>query len=85
VRLLLKVVPKASRDRVVGWVGERLKVAVRAAPERGRANEAVVALLAGALALPRGGVRVVAGHTAPEKIVEVDAPEAVVRARLPAR
>jgi len=85
VRLLLKVAPKSSRDRIVGWLGERLKLSVRAAPERGRANEAVVALLAESLALPRAAVRVVAGHGAPEKAVEVDAPEAVVRARLPAR
>jgi hypothetical protein len=85
MRLRLKVVPKASRDRIVGWVGERLKVAVRAAPERGRANEAVVALLAEALGLPRSAVRVAAGHAAPEKTIELDAPEAEVRAKLPAR
>ena len=46
MRLELKVVPKASRDRVVGWLGDRLKVQVRAAPERGKANAAVEALLA---------------------------------------
>ena len=46
MKLQLKVVPKASRNRVVGWVGLRLKIQVTAAPERGKANEAVVEVLA---------------------------------------
>ena len=43
-----------------------------AAPERGRANEALVGLLAEALGVPRAGVSVVGGQTARRKIVEVD-------------
>jgi len=45
---------------------------VAAAPERGRANEALVALLAGALEVPRARISVVGGQTARRKIVEVD-------------
>ena len=45
-RLSLKVVPGSSRDEIVGWLGDSLKVKVKALPEKGRANEAVVALLA---------------------------------------
>ena len=44
---------------------------VTAAPERGRANDAVVALLAEALSLPRGDIAVVAGATARDKVVEL--------------
>jgi hypothetical protein len=83
VRLPVKVVPKASRDRVVGWIGGRLKVAVTAAPERGRANQALVRILADALGVAPGGVRIVSGQSAPLKTVEIDAPEAAVRERLP--
>jgi hypothetical protein len=85
MQIPLKVVARASSDRVAGWVGERLKVQVRAAPERGRANEAVVGVLAERLALPRGAVRIVAGHAVPRKVAEIDAPEAEVLARLPPR
>ena len=55
----------------MGRHGDGWKVAVAAAPERGRANEAVVELLAGALGLPRRDVSVISGHTAREKIVEL--------------
>jgi hypothetical protein len=84
MKLQLKVVPKASRDRVVGWVGDRLKVQATAAPERGKANEAVVEVLAEALGLPRNHVRIVAGDTSPLKTVEVDA-DASALAKLPPR
>lgn len=44
---------------------------VAAAPERGRANDAVVELLAEALSLPRDGVTVVAGASSRDKVVEL--------------
>ena len=50
-RLSLKVVPGSSRDEVVGWLANALKVKVKAPPEKGRANEAVVALLADRLGI----------------------------------
>lgn len=70
-RLKLRVAPGSSRSRIVGRYGEGWKVAVTAAPERGRANEAVVDLLAHALGVPRREVTVVSGHTGREKIVEL--------------
>jgi uncharacterized protein (TIGR00251 family) len=82
VRLLLKVVPKSSRDRISGWVGDRLKVTVTTAPERGRANAAVLELLEAALGVR---VRLVSGGAGPLKAVEVEAEEAEVLSRLPPR
>jgi uncharacterized protein len=81
--LELKVAPKASRNAITGWLGAALKVAVTAAPERGKANEAVETLLAQALGLPRSAVTVVAGHGARAKRVEVAGlAEAELAARL---
>ena len=82
MRLHLKVIPKSSKDRVVGWVGDRLKVQVSAPPERGKANDAVVDVLASALGVPRSRVRIVAGETAPLKTVDIDGDDAVL-AKLP--
>jgi uncharacterized protein (TIGR00251 family) len=72
MRLPVKVVPKSSRDALVGWVGDALKVHVKAPPERGRANEAVRKLLAEALGVPRDRVRVVVGPTSRQKIFAID-------------
>jgi hypothetical protein len=70
-RLRLKVVPGARRSQVVGRLGESWKLRVHAAPERGRANDEVVALLAEALGLAQSEVRVVAGRTTRDKVVEL--------------
>lgn len=70
-RLRLRVSPGAGRAAVVGRHGDAWKVRVTEAPERGRANEAVVRLLAEKLALPRSAVTLVSGHGGREKIVEL--------------
>jgi uncharacterized protein YggU (UPF0235/DUF167 family) len=70
-RLRLTVAPGAARARVVGRHGDGWKVRVAAAPERGRANDAVLALLADTLALPRASVALVSGAASRNKIVEL--------------
>ena len=67
----VKVVPGSSRDRVAGRYGEGIKVQVSAPPEGGRANEAVVQLLAAALGVKAQQVRIVRGHTQARKVVEI--------------
>jgi uncharacterized protein (TIGR00251 family) len=70
-RLRLRVSPGGSRAGVVGRHGEAWKVRVAAAPEGGRANEAVIRLLAETLSIPRRAVTLVSGHTGRDKIVEL--------------
>jgi uncharacterized protein (TIGR00251 family) len=70
-RLRLRVAPGAARGQVVGRHGEAWKVRVAAPPEGGRANEAVVRLLAEALSVPRHAVMLVSGLGARDKIVEL--------------
>lgn len=79
--LAVKVVPGASRDKIVGPLGERLKVAVRKPPEKGEANKAVCALLAEALGLRAADVEVHRGAGRPEKelLVRDLAPDEVRR------
>jgi uncharacterized protein (TIGR00251 family) len=71
LRLLVTVTPGASRNEIVGRHGEGWKIRVAAAPERGRANEAVVTLLANALRIDRDSIRVVAGQAARRKVIEI--------------
>jgi uncharacterized protein YggU (UPF0235/DUF167 family) len=70
-RLRLRVAPGADRTEIVGRHGDAWKVRVNAAPERGKANEAVLRLLADALAVPRGSLALVAGHGDRDKLVEL--------------
>ena len=71
VVLKVKASPGASRDRVVGLLGDALKVAVTVAPEKGRANRAILEVLAAALQLTRNHLEVVAGHASREKRILV--------------
>jgi uncharacterized protein (TIGR00251 family) len=68
-RVRLRVSPGARRSELVGRHGAGWKVRVAAAPEAGRANEAVLDLLAQELELPRRSLSIVSGHTAREKVV----------------
>jgi uncharacterized protein YggU (UPF0235/DUF167 family) len=56
---------------VIGRHGDAWKIRVAAAPERGRANEAVIDLLADTLAVPRTSLALVAGAGARDKTVDV--------------
>ena len=70
-RLSVKVVPGSSRNQIVGWLGDALKIKVTAPPEKGKANEAVIDLLAEALGVSSDDIKVVSGHSSPSKIVAI--------------
>ena len=65
--LAVKVVPGSSRDKVAGVLGDSLKVATSAPPEKGKANAAVAAILAKALGVDRRSVELVSGPASPRK------------------
>ncbi|MGH3092751.1 MAG: DUF167 domain-containing protein [Gaiellaceae bacterium] len=71
-RVRIHLSPGARRSEVTGRHGDGWKVRVAAQPERGRANTALEELLVATLGVPRAGVRVVAGHAARSKVVEVE-------------
>ncbi len=68
-RLQLRVSPGAGQPSVVGRHGAAWKVRVVAAPEGGKANDAVVRLLAATLAVSARDVSIVSGHASRDKIV----------------
>ena len=56
---------------MVGRHGDAWKIRVAAAPERGRANDEVITVVAAALAISRSAVQLVAGASSRDKIVEL--------------
>ena len=70
-RLALRVSPGSRTNAVVGRHGDAWKVRVSAPPEGGKANAAVVELLADILGVPARTISVVSGHGARDKLVEL--------------
>lgn len=72
VLLSVKIVPGASRTRYVGLWERRAKISVAAPPEKGKANRALTAFLAGLLGVRKRDVTVVEGLTSPLKTIRID-------------
>jgi uncharacterized protein len=70
--LRLRVVPGATRSRVVGRQGDAWKVRVSAPPEGGRANDAVLGVLADALDVTRRDLELVSGRSSRDKVVALE-------------
>lgn len=71
VRFSVHVQPRAARSGIAGVHGSAVKVRLQAPPVDGAANEALIALLAGSLGVPRREVLILAGATSRTKRVEV--------------
>lgn len=71
ITISVKVTPRASSEKIVGWRDGELRLRVSAPPQDGRANAAVIALLAEALGVRRSAVTIAGGHAAPHKRIEI--------------
>src|SRR3954452_5260945 len=72
VRLDVHVQPRAKKNEIAGVHGDAIKVRLSAPPADGKANEALIGLLAAAFALPVRSVRIISGARSRAKIVEID-------------
>ncbi len=72
VLLMLHVKPRASRDEIGGEHDGALKVAVTAPPVNGKANAAVIKLLAKAFGVSRSSIEIVGGTSSRRKRVAID-------------
>ena len=81
--LRLRVQPRASREAILGWREDVLRVAVTAPPVEGEANQAVGRLLARVLGLAPSAVSIVRGGHGRDKVVRIAGlTDAELRARL---
>jgi uncharacterized protein (TIGR00251 family) len=82
----VRLTPRAKTDRLLGIVagaaGPVLKIAVTAPPESGRANDAMIRLLASTLDVPRRDLSILSGAASRNKIVRIAGPTTQICARL---
>jgi len=67
----VNVQPKAKKDEIIGIKGKRLKIKVRAKPERGQANKACIALLAKTFQVNEKNIILISGKTSHQKIFKI--------------
>lgn len=87
VLVSLRLTPKASANRIAGTVQDAegasmLKVTVTAAPEAGKANAALIKLLAKAWKLPKTSLSIASGATSRHKVVLISGEPEALLARL---
>ena len=76
MRLTIRLTPKGGRDAVEGWIAgadgaKLLKVRVAALPEAGKANKALIALIAETFGVSRSAVTIASGETARLKLIDI--------------
>jgi len=86
-RITVRLTPRASSDGIDGWDSDGkgrpvLKVRVRAVPVDGKANAALIALMAKTLDVPRSRVILAGGETARLKTLDIDGLDAAGLERL---
>jgi len=70
--LQVKVITKASENKVIGFEGNILKIKCTAVPEKGKANEAVVSLLAEHYNVSKRNIKILKGHKSSKKTIQID-------------
>ena len=72
MKLQIKVIPSSSKDCISGWLGDSLKIKVKAPADRGKANKAVIKIIENTLSLPAGCVNIESGLTTSRKIISIN-------------
>jgi uncharacterized protein (TIGR00251 family) len=76
VRLRVRVKPRASKSRVLGWKGDELEVAVAAPPVDGEANAELIRTLAAHFAVAKSEIEIISGASSRSKLVRFRVPPA---------
>ncbi len=71
-KISLRVYPGAARSEVVGFIDGVLQVRVAAPPVKGQANKELIAFLSKALAVGKGALTIVKGHTSRNKVIAIN-------------
>lgn len=70
--LKVKVTPGSSRNKILGWIKDELKVAVQAPPEKGKANKALLKFLGKSLGVATTSIQITSGETGARKTLAIE-------------
>lgn len=70
--LFLKAHAKAKKNGITGILNGRIKISITQAPEKGKANTAILKFLAKVLGLKRTQLQLIAGETSPLKTLRIE-------------
>jgi len=84
LEVFIKATPKARQNKIMGFTPQGLKIQVTAAPENGKANEAIIALLAEHCHVAKNAVYLLTGETSPHKKILVKGSATELLAKLEA-
>jgi len=70
--LQVKVITKASENKIIGFEGDILKIKCTQVPEKGKANQAVIALLSEYYNVPKRNIKILRGHKSSKKTIKID-------------
>lgn len=69
--LAIKVIPKAARNEVVGWENNELKIKIRAIPDKGKANNALIQFLSEVCNVGSSQIKIISGEISRHKRVKI--------------
>jgi len=69
----VKIIPKSTRNQIVGTYGEYLKIKIAAVAAKNKANEQLIGFLSEIFDVPKSCVEIVSGHTSPIKHIKIHA------------
>lgn len=71
-RLTLKVIPNATKNEVILFSNDVLKIRIAASPVKGKVNREIIKFISQLLSLPRSSLCILKGHKSRDKILYVD-------------
>jgi len=72
MKLRVKVQPKSSSNEIIGMRNQELIIKTTAAPDKGKANDAVIKLLSKHYKIPKSSITIESGLTSPHKTININ-------------
>lgn len=70
--LQIRVTPNASKNEIMGWEGDILRIRIKGIPEKGQVNQELIAFLARELKIAKSAILLLSGHTSRLKRLQLE-------------